>query len=387
MNKLDLIEKQNELEALKVANNSLEAKIKSFEVKNAVEDLKTLKGFEAEIATNKAKMELIENELSITKENKGNNKMNFLESNNSIDAFFDVLKKSDKSEIKNAWNAKLVENGVTTTDTTLQLPRKIVESIETALTRTNPVFKVFKITHVGAMIVSSLFGSADEAQVHTPGAQKAEQAATLDVSTIQPQMIYKLQTISEYVKRLNLNYSELYNLIVAEMTQAIVNKVVDLALLEGTANGSNGFISIANEANADKVLKVTAEAGELIEAVEAGIDFVRPTVGRRYLIVTVADRKAFLDEIRTKAGNAAFTIKNTDEEIAAQLGVDELIVYTGTKAIKPTVLVHEAYHIDMEDLTKVDAFEWKTNSNAILIEGLATGHVERLNAAAVITLP
>lgn len=388
MNELDLIEKRNELALLEEAQNSLKADIKGFEVKNAVEDLETIKGLETKLAENAAKIVEIKNELNENEKGKGQIKMtNFLETNNSINVFFDVLKSADKKDVKNAWDAKLKENGVTITDGNLQLPRKIVESIETTLTRSNPVFKIFKVTHVGAMIVSSLFDSDDEAQVHTPGATKTEQVATLDLSAIQPQMVYKLQTISEYVKRLNLNYTELYNLIVAEMTQAIVNKVVDLALLEGTANGSNGFISVDKEASTDKIAKITAEAGKLTDSVEEAIDFVRPTVGTRYLVVTTAQRKALLDEIRTKAGAAAFTIKNTDAEIAAQLGVDELIVYTGTKAIKPTVLVQDAYHIDMQDLTKVDAFEWKTNSNAILIEALCVGHTEKLNAGAVITFP
>lgn len=396
MNELDIIEKRNEIKELEARNIEIKNAIKNFEVKNAVEDLEEIKKLEEENKANSEKIIEITKELTEDKEDtakedneeEGNPLMkNFLESNNSVKEFFETMKKAPKGEFKNAWDAKLKENGVTISDTALQLPRKIVESIETTLTRTNPVFKVFKVTHIGAMIVSSLFDSSDEANVHTVGEEKTEQAATLDLSTVQPQMIYKLQTISEYVKRLNLNYSELYNLIVAEMTQAIINKAVDLALLEGTANGSNGFISIDKEANNKKVKKITAESGKLTEAVEDAIDFVRPTQGRRYLIVTTAQRKALLAEIRTKAGAASFTIKNTDAEIAAQLGVDELIVYTGTKDIKATVLVQDAYHIDMQDLTRVDAFEWKTNSNAILIEALSVGHMEKLNGAAVITFP
>ena len=62
---------------------------------------------------------------------------NFIESQNAVTEFFDVLKKnSGKSEIKNAWNAKLAENGVTITDKTFELPRKLVESINTALLNT-----------------------------------------------------------------------------------------------------------------------------------------------------------------------------------------------------------------------------------------------------------
>ncbi|MDZ9987395.1 hypothetical protein SM917_20955, partial [Escherichia coli] len=121
-------------------------------------------------------------------------------------------------------------------------------------------------------------------------------------------------------------------------------------------------------------------------AIEEAVDFVRPTAGRRYLIIKAEDRKALLDELRQATANAHVRIKNDDAEIASEVGVDEIIVYTGTKAVKPTVLVDQKYHVDMQDLTKVDAFEWKTNSNMILVETLTSGHVETYNAGAVITV-
>ena len=93
-----------------------------------------------------------------------------------------------------------------------------------------------------------------------------------------------------------------------------------------------------------------------------------------------------LDELRGLTANAHVRIKNDDTEIASEVGVDELIVYTGSKAINPIVLVDQKYHIDMQDLTKVDAFEWKTNSNMILVETLSSGHTESLKAGAVITV-
>ena len=239
------------------------------------------------------------------------------------------------------------------------------------------------------MLVSRSFDSANEAQVHKDGQQKTEQAATLTIDTLEPVMVYKLQSLAERVKRLQMSYSELYNLIVAELTQAIVNKIVDLALIEG--DGTNGFKSIDKEADVKKIKKITTKAKSagttpFANAIEEAVDFVRPTAGRRYLIVKAEDRKALLDELRQATANAHVRIKNDDAEIASEVGVDEIIVYTGTKAVKPTVLVDQKYHIDMQDITKVDAFEWKTNSNMILVETLTSGHVETYNAGAVITV-
>ena len=392
MNKPDLIEKQNRLAELKENNVSLKSQISGFEVKNAIEDLPKVQELEKTLSENSIEIIKIENELNAQEEKpKGKAKMtNFIESQNAVTEFFEVLKKnSGKSEIKNAWNAKLAENGVNIPDTTLQLPRKLIESINTALLNTNPVFKVFRITNVGALLVSRSFDSSDEAQVHKDGQAKTEQAAALIINNTEPVMVYKLQSLSERVKRLHVGYSELYNLIVAELTQAIVNKIVDLALVEG--DGTNGFKSIDKETDVKKIKKITTKAKAagttpFANAIEDAVDFVRPTAGRRYLIIKAEDRRALLDELRQATANAHVRIKNDDAEIASEVGVDEIIVYTGTKAIKPTVLVDQKYHIDMQDITKVDAFEWKTNSNMILVETLTSGHVETYNAGAVITV-
>ena len=392
MNKPDLIEKQNRLAELKENNVSLKTQINGFEVKNAIEDLPKVQELEKAISENSIEIIKIENELNAQEEKpKGKSKMtNFIESQNAVTEFFDVLKKNTgKTEIKNAWKDKLAENGVTITDTTFELPRKLVESINTALLDTNPVFKVFRVTNVGALLVSRSFDSSDEAKVHKDGEQKVEQSATLTIDTLEPVMVYKLQSIAERVKRLQMSYSELYNLIVAELTQAIVNKIVDLALIEG--DGTNGFKSVTNETNAKKIKKIVTEApatgtAPFADAIEEAVDFVRTTAGRRYLIVTAAQRKTLLDELRGLPANAHTRIKNDDTEIASEVGVDEIIVYTGSKAISPIVLVDQKYHIDMQDLTKVDAFEYKTNSNVILVETLSSGHTETLKAGAVITI-
>lgn len=392
MNKPDLIEKQNRLAELKENNVSLKSQINGFEVKNAIEDLPKVQELEKTLSENSIEIIKIENELNAQEEKpKGKSKMtNFIESQNAVTEFFDVLKKnSGKTEIKNAWKDKLAENGVTITDTTFELPRKLVESINTALLDTNPVFKVFRVTNVGALLVSRSFDSTDEAKVHKDGEQKVEQSATLTIDTLEPVMVYKLQSIAERVKRLQMSYSELYNLIVAELTQAIVNKIVDLALIEG--DGTNGFKSVTKETNAKKIKKITTKApatgtAPFADAIEEAVDFVRTTAGRRYLIVRAAQRKTLLDELRGLPANAHVRIKNDDTEIASEVGVDEIIVYTGSKAISPIVLVDQKYHIDMQDLTKVDAFEWKTNSNMILVETLSSGHTESLKAGAVITI-
>ncbi len=374
MNKLDKIELQNSIKDLQARNAEIKGLILA---ENSLGNAETL---DKEFKENLAKITEAQNKLDENKEGKTNMKK-YLEAKNAVVDFIEVLKAGgNKAGVQNAWNAKLAENGLEIKDDSLVLPTRIVSAIETSLTDTNPVFKAFKVSHVGALLVTSGLASSDEALVHVEGTEKTVQNAVLTVDAITPQMIYKIQTISERAKNLQANYDEIYATIVAELTQAIVNKAVDLALVEG--DGTNGFVSIANESDTKKVKKITATA--YVDAIEDAVDFVRSTQGTKYLIVTSAQRKAILAEVRALNANAR--VKNDDVEIASEVGVDELITYTGTKAIKATVLVQDAYHIDMKDLTKVDAFEWKTNENAILLESLSAGKIEKAKSAAVITV-
>lgn len=388
MNKMDKLELEKNIKDLQVRNNELKARNNELkELILAENNLENAEKFDKEFKENLIKITESENDITEAKnklvnEPKGEPKMSkYIESKNSVVDFVATLANSrTKEEVKNKWRAKLVENGIEIKDDSLMTPKRLVSAIETSLTDSNPVFKVFNLTHVGALLVSQGLTSDDEAQVHIEGTEKTVQSAVLTIDSISPQMIYKIQTISERAKNLQANYDEIYSLIVAELTQKIVNKAVDLALIEG--NGKNGFMSISNEKDTKKVASISGS--NYVDAIEDACDFVRGTAGTKYLVLTAVQRKAVLKELR--ALNTNVRIKNNDADIADEVGVDELIIYTGTKAIKPTLIVDKTYHIDMKDLTKVDAFEWKTNENAILIESLSAGKVEKLKAAAVITV-
>ena len=374
MNKIEKIELEKTIKDLTLRNNEIKGLIL------AENSLGNAEKLDAEFIENQEKITIAQNKLN---ENNGEITMTkkYIESKNSISDFMNVLKAANnKQEVANKWNAKLAENGLEIKDESLVLPTRLVTSIESALTNTNPVFKAFKVTSVGALLVTQGLDSSDEAGVHVEGTEKTVQSAVLTVDAISPAMIYKIQTISERAKQLNTNFDEIYETIVAELTQAIVNKAVDLALVEG--NGKNGFVSLANEKDAKKVKKIAA--AKYVDGIEDAVDFVRSTAGTKYLIVTSVQRKDILAEVRALNANAR--VRNSDAEIASELGIDELVVYTGSKALKPTVLVDQAYHIDMKDLTKVDAFEWKTNENAILLESLSAGKAEKIGTGAVITV-
>lgn len=336
--------------------------------------------------------ELVEhkNALEKTKPNK-EQKMNYLETQQSLKDFVAIQtnNKLSNEERVNAWNEKLAENGVTVTDPSAYLPKKLELELQTVLTRANAVFPLFRVTNAGAILISQELTSNDEAQIHTPGTTKTRQAATLTVSGIKPRMIYKAQSIDEIQKQTLSSFENLYETIVAELAQRVIDKVVDLALVEGTATGAegastteNGFISVTTETNTNKVKHVSGK-DDLIAGVESAVDEI--TVGgKKYLVITKAHKHAILKALRTKFPQ--MTVRNNNHDIADALGVDELVIYQGTKAIKPTVMAEGAYAVDMKPLNRIEQFRFDTNENDILVETTASGRPYLFGGIAVIDL-
>lgn len=330
------------------------------------------------------------NALEKTKPNK-EQKMNYLETQQSLKDFVAIQtnNKLSNEERVTAWNEKLAENGVTVTDPSAYLPKKLELELQTVLTRANAVFPLFRVTNAGAILISQELTSNDEAQIHTPGTTKTRQAATLTVSGIKPRMIYKAQSIDEIQKQTLSSFENLYETIVAELVQRVIDKVVDLALVEGTATGAegasateNGFISVTTETNTNKVKTVSGKE-DLIAGIESAVDEI--TVGgKKYLIITKAHKHAILKALRTKFPQ--MTVRNNNTDIADALGVDELVIYQGTKAIKPTVMAEGAYAVDMKPLNRIEQFRFDTNENDILVETTASGRPYLFGGIAVINL-
>lgn len=382
MKKIDKLEK---------INNTINELMQAVNSATTIEDVK------------KASKELrkMENERDeLTQNSKGDvpDMKNYLSTNKAVTDFIDIVKASRQtnksvnsiwnSETSTQWNKNLVTNGLTIDDTNNYLPRKIELAIQTQLTDHNAVFPLFKVTNIGAVLITNTLESDDEAQVHVTGSEKQEQQATLRVSNVNPVMVYKLQSVDEIVRRTTGlgSYAELFELLVREMTQAIINKIVDLALIEGTATGAgssdDGFIPIMSESDTDKVSHVDGSV-DFASAVESATDDVT-YAGKKYLILTRDHKRALLASLRTNNPNVNY--RNNNRDLADEFGLDGLVIYSGTKAISPIVLAQDTYHVDMSPLTRIEAFEWKTNENKLLIETATTGRTVQFGAASVIDL-
>lgn len=372
----------DQIESIDNQLKDLGDKISNAEDKETIESLmaevKELKNAKAQLII-QTEEETVEKQVS----------KNYLETEQALHDFVEIQMNSrGESEIKNAWEAKLVENGVTITDKDNYLPKKLELDIQTVLTRSNPVYPIFKHTNVGAILVARDFTSDDEAKVHVPGTTKSRQTATLKVSGLKPRMVYKATSINEIDKRTIDNFSELYQLLVAELAQRVIDKIVDLALVEGSATdgetgdaaNENGFISVMNETNVNKVKKINGKA-DLVAAVEQAVDGI-DAPGKKYLVVTKAQKRDILDALRKKFPQSTFL--NNNRDIANVFGVDELVIYQGTKALMPIVIAQDAYHVDMQPLNRIEQFRLDTNENDILVETPATGRPVAFGGAVVI---
>lgn len=346
-----------------------------------------------------SEMKTIENEIKSLKLEKdsletnatGEVKMkNYLETNNSVKDFIDTMKQHRGDNFGPAWEQVLTKNGLTVEDKDNLLPRRLLLAISTKLTEANPVFNLFAVTNAGAILVSRSLTSTDEAFVHIPGTEKPVQNATLRISNVTPRMIGKIQALDEILKRTADSYDEIFNVIVEELVQSIINKIVDLALIEGTATDAgtgtdaqeNGFISIMKETDTNKVIHVDGKT-KLSEAVEDAVNSLT-MMGKKYLVLTLEQRNALMKALRTANPNVAYL--NNNQTLAENYGVDDVILYRGTKKISPMVITEKAYAVDMSKLTQVQAFEWKTNENIIQIETVATGRTASFGGIAVIDL-
>lgn len=332
-------------------------------------------------------------ELSLKKlklEQNSNKTLPYLDSKTSFVDFVNAFKNAkNMEEGKKAWEQKLIQNAVTFDDVADVLPKRLELELKTELTRSNPIFQWFRVTHNGGTLVLKELTSEDGALIHRPGEKKVEQQAKLRVSRIDPVMIYKMQSIYEIVKRNLSNFEEYYSLIVAELVQAVIDKIVDLVLFEGTASETdpanaatqNGFVSIANEKDTKKVAHVDGKKS-LSEGIIAAVNSILLPNRRKALIVTPSQKAAIRESLKKE--NPTTLVRNSDSDLADYFNVDEILVYLGKGEISPTVITENSYIVDMSEMTKVDQFQLEYNNNLILVETSATGQLVDFRSAAVV---
>lgn len=319
---------------------------------------------------------------------------NYVDTAQAVKDWADIYRNSaSKEDAEARWHDKLVENGVTIDGKTELLPTQVDLGIQSVI-EANPIFDIMQ--HVGAgTLVYKKFDTKDTAVVRGTGynitENKTEQNATLDVKDLPQTEIYKLTTVS-YKAMKNMG-SELDTFIAQELTQNVINKVVDLALYDGTGNASDanaGFDAVV-AADSAAVHVEYPKGSSLSAAIQANsfrangggatvIDNSGTSTGQqnRVLIVNDSDYGKILGD--------ALKLNYPVDNVPKWLGVDSIIITkTTSKNYKPIVMTKNAYIVAMDNFDKFDWYNVLSNRNTSEVVALANGTLFQANSAVVFT--
>lgn len=318
----------------------------------------------------------------------------YVDTAQAVKDWADIYRNSaSKEDAEARWHDKLAENGVSVEGKTELLPTQVDLGIQSVI-EANPIFDIMQ--HVGAgTLVYKKFDTKDTAVVRGTGynitENKTEQNATLDVKDLPQNEIYKLTTVS-YKAMKNMG-SELDTFIAQELTQNVINKIVDLALYDGTGNASDanaGFDAVV-AADSAAVHVEYPKGSSLSTAIQANsfratgggatvIDNSGNSTGQqnRVLIVNDSDYGKILGD--------ALKLNYPVENVPKWLGVDSIIITkTTSKNYKPIVMTKNAYIVAMDNFDKFDWYNVLSNRNTSEVVALANGTLFQANSAVVFT--
>lgn len=319
------------------------------------------------------------------------NKKSYLETKAAVKDWVEVLNSSSNNQdAKSKWEAKLVENGVTVGGDTSELPAMVDLGIQNAIGE-NPVFNLFAKAP-GGKLVYKKFETTQTAvtrgQAYNITEQKTEQESTLTVKALAPNQIYKMTSVD--YRTLKEIGDQLAPFIASELSQFVIDKIVELALFDGTgtddSNKMGGFDAIVNNPGAVQV----SYKGSLADAIRnnsfratgTGAVTVTPAGASNAttttLIVNPADYAAIL--------GTATSLNYNVSDIPSWLGVGQIIVKEFTsKKYKPIVLKAGAYTVAYDDFDQFDWYNIMNNTNKTEVVALASGTLFEPNSAVVFT--
>lgn len=317
---------------------------------------------------------------------------NYMDTTQAVKDWADIYRNSaSKEDAEAKWHDKLAENGVSIDGKTEMLPTQVDLGIQSVI-EDNPIFDIMQ--HVGAgTLVYKKFDTKDTAVVRGTGynitENKVEQNSTLDVKDLPQNEIYKLTSVS-YKAMKNMG-AELDKFIAQELTQNVINKVVDLALYDGTGNASDqnaGFDAVVAKDSAAVHVEYP-KGSSLSTAIQANsfratgggatvIDNSGTSTGQqnRVLIVNDSDYAKILGD--------ALKLNYPVENVPKWLGVDSVIITkTTSKNYKPIVMTKNAYIVAMDNFDKFDWYNVLSNRNTSEVVALANGTLFQANSAVV----
>ena len=264
-----------------------------------------------------------------------------------------AIMRSNKQDVQNAVNEVLVKNAITGYTFADVVDFAVVTSWE----KLNPLLEQLHQTLFSKFFYTDadMDTAAAIAKQWNKSAEydKLIQQLTITGKQIQTQYVYKRQQMAaEDLDEIEIAGQQSYfaKWIAEELDQMIANTIV-MAILVGDSVNSVGnkvttFESIGNKVASDLFTTVTVEANPAVEDYRSTVDTVKNPNGAKKVAVmsqeTLTDLAAFV------YGTGGTTHYRTKEEVAGQIGVDEIFVTDVLEVnanVKMVVLIPDEYWV------------------------------------------
>lgn len=304
-----------------------------------------------------------------------------------------VLRASSKEAVRNDVNAILVKNGISGLTFEETVDYSIVESWDDL----NPIFKQLHKT-----LYTKFFYSAQELKTatllakqwdKTGNAEKVIQEIAATGKTIETKYIYKRQQVAQEdldeIEKAgeSTNFLRFIN---EELDRMIVNTIVLAILIGDTTNELKDrvttFETIGSKTQSDvfTTVKTAAAATPELSDFRAVADAVKnPDAKKKVAILSTS----VLSQIASfKYSGTGSTLYRSTDEVAKQMGVDEIItsdVFEGTDVLG-VVMLPEGYWYNEKNAISVAYPKWEENVMNYQKERNIGGKVHDLYSTAVL---
>lgn len=380
--------------AIASLQETLEA-VEAAEDDATVEELKTTVGeLQESLTAIKEKL----NQETKTQPEMENITENYLKSANAMADFAQTIRDSKTgAEFAKKWADVLAKNGITIASGSEEayLPEPVRSRIMDAWDRENQWLS--KLNNTGAKRFYARYNNSDQTEETSrakgwkKGDTKVGQSLTMAAKLLEPQFIYKIQSIDN--QTIFENDTDLINYVIDELINQIAYELRRAVLVgDGRAVDSdykiNKIAAVARTTTDAYVTVSTVTAnGFLIDDLRAMVDGIKNDTGKEVLVfMSKADLRTVS---RVQASETSTPVYMAKEQVAEQIGENVTIITTDLLGsdYKAIAMIPSEYYMVGENILNPKMAQWEDymkNVQNWRMEIVAGGDVVGLKSAAVL---
>lgn len=325
------------------------------------------------------------------------NTENYLNTRQSLVDFYHIATSSKSAkEVRNAWNAKLVENGITPAEGSedFLLPAAISGAIMDAWERPGNWLKELKNTGLKSYKIRTVTTDGNDEDARAKGHKKGDDKDSQDLDVITKvlnlQSIYKLMELP-HLDVVNDDEGQLVKYLADEIYRQLLVEA-QRAILVGDGRASNSDYKInsfeaINRSATDTYVTVNTYDGtnQLLTDVITTVNAVENVYNDK--VYAFMSKQTLLALRTVQFGEDSTVQYNSPEVVAEMIGVDAIITTTLLGDDVKMVAFCPKSYVTIGNLTAPEyreGFAYKTNTDWFLGEIFAGGAMEQPLGAAVL---